>query len=167
MCPTSRLGHSQGIGGLGATEGPQTGRSHRQTLSSCRKHQVTGRVLAGSHSTRKCCSEFFPFLCHCFTHSQENGLITLASSMKTSSHPWGWPLSLSPFLWLTSHVGLSLNYSMHHHLGPPFEIRKQSFQFSCTAHPAKSQIALEDKLQKLPCSRHPELDNKASYTPFR
>ena len=118
MCPTSPLGRSQDIGGLGSTEGPQTGRSHRQTLSSCRKHQVTGQALAGSHSTSKGCSEFFPFLCHCFTHSQENGLIPLASSMKPSSHPRGWPPSLSLFLWLTSHVGLSLNYSVHHHSGP-------------------------------------------------
>ena len=28
-------------------------------------------------------------------------------------------------------------------------------------------LGLEDKLQKLPCSQHPELDNKASYTLFR
>ena len=120
----------QGIGGLGSVEGLRTGRTQCQTLSSCRKHQGIGWALPGSHSTRKGCSEFFPFLCHCFTHSQKNGLIPLPSSLKPfSPHPRGQPPSLSTFLRLTCHVGLSPNYSMHHHLGPSFEIRKHGFHF--------------------------------------
>lgn len=111
-------------------EGLRTGKTQRQTLSSCRKHQGLGRALPGSHSTRKGCSEFFPFLCHCFTYSQKNGLIPLPSSLKHfSPHPRGQPPSLSTFLQLTCHVGLSPNYSVHHHLGPSFEIRKHGFHF--------------------------------------
>ena len=80
--------------------------------------------------TQKRLLRILSFLCHCITHSQKNGLIPLASSMKPfSPHPWGQPPSLSTFLWLTCHIELSPNYSVHHYLGSPFEIRKHNFHF--------------------------------------
>ena len=125
MCPTSRHWKSGLHGGAPDWEDPAP---NPFLLQKTPGHRAGFTWFS---STRKGCSEFFPFLCHCFTHSQKHGLISLASSMKPlSPHPWGQSPSLSSFLWLTCHVGLSTNYSVHHYLGSPFEIRKHNFHFS-------------------------------------